>query len=249
MLSIAMSKPLYHATFFDGYSFHGEPKHPHFIFTTIRIIEGKLIFWEWHEERLLRDSAQIGVRWESSRYPFLCDVAADIDLGALRISCTQNGWWVHTWKSSMKEDTALKTAWIQWEHTAPLPAFSKHGYRKRAQELQETLHVDVLLWYDSSHYVLEASIGSLFRIEQDIVYTPPLDGRILPGIGRRWLFTIAKDLGILIQETNLNWKQKGWWMTSALRSMQKLDVSSENLSQTESILLHALRDSNRMLSF
>ncbi len=42
---------------------------------------------------------------------------------------------------------------------------------------------------------------NVFFVEKDTLYTPPLDGTILPGITRDSVITVARDLGMTVEET------------------------------------------------
>lgn len=48
--------------------------------------------------------------------------------------------------------------------------------------------------------VLEASRGNIFAVREGRLVTPPLDGRILPGIARARVIEIAEQLGIEVEE-------------------------------------------------
>ena len=49
--------------------------------------------------------------------------------------------------------------------------------------------------------VLEASRGNVFAVREGRLLTPPLDGRILPGVARGRVLEIADELGIEAEET------------------------------------------------
>ncbi|MGB7686431.1 MAG: aminotransferase class IV, partial [Solirubrobacterales bacterium] len=48
--------------------------------------------------------------------------------------------------------------------------------------------------------VLEASRGNIFTVRDGRVLTPPLDGRILPGVARARVIEIAAECGIEVEE-------------------------------------------------
>ena len=230
--------------------FHETPSafHPisqHSIFTTVCVQWGRLLLWNWHEERLISDIRNVGGTWDKHRIQFLEQVASELQEGALRITCTQTDWWVHTWVPVIDEEHALSSTWIHWEPRFLLPPHSKHGYREGASKKTQEMGVDVLLWHNIRGFALEASFGNLFLCHEDILYTPEL-GNIVPGIGRRWLQHTAKELGIPVMETNLSFHQNGWWLTSSLRCLQRLDVSLP-LSTSCLELTKLVRDKKRML--
>ena len=91
--------------------------------------------------------------------------------------------------------------------------------------LTKEYNVDVLLWKNKAGEVLETSFGNLFAISDGSICTPPAQGAILNGIGRRTLIRAANNLGVEVFEVPLLVTKGGWWMTSALRGLQRLDIS------------------------
>jgi para-aminobenzoate synthetase / 4-amino-4-deoxychorismate lyase len=57
---------------------------------------------------------------------------------------------------------------------------------------------------DEDGAVLEASRANLFAIRDGALFTPPLDGRILPGITRMRVLEIAAGADIEARETELH---------------------------------------------
>jgi para-aminobenzoate synthetase / 4-amino-4-deoxychorismate lyase len=56
---------------------------------------------------------------------------------------------------------------------------------------------------DSSGTALEASRANIFVVRDGALFTPPLDGRILPGVTRARVLEIAASLGVGAQEEEL----------------------------------------------
>lgn len=220
----------------------------HSIFTTILIEGGQPVFWSWHEERLIRDAQLLGTVWKSERISFIEREASGIEEGALRITCTSTDWWIHTWKTYIDEDKPLKSRWVTWKHESPLPAHSKHGYRKNTKRLCKKYGVDVLLWRDEKGDALEASFGNLVSISSDCLYTHPASGDILDGVGRRWILSVAREFGLDVREKCVPWNEGSWWMTSSLRRVQRLDITPDEISTEEKMLIEAFRN-RRTLPF
>jgi para-aminobenzoate synthetase/4-amino-4-deoxychorismate lyase len=61
----------------------------------------------------------------------------------------------------------------------------------------------VLLLVDEGGAALEASRGNLFAVRGGRLLTPPLDGRILPGVTRARVIEIAGELGIEVEERTI----------------------------------------------
>jgi len=54
---------------------------------------------------------------------------------------------------------------------------------------------------DTAGYVSEGSGENLFIVRDGVLYTPPLGASVLPGITRRCVITLAKDLGYQVVES------------------------------------------------
>lgn len=230
----------------------------HHIFTTVRILMGKVVLWDWHEKRLVHDTQHLGTEWIKRRIDIIESVAAQLHNGAIRVTCTPDSWWVHAWETVIDESKPLRTSWIEWEHRAVLPACTKHGYRSTARQKAKSCKVDVLLWKNKHGEALEASFGNLFSIVGGCIYTPPAKGSILNGIGRRTLIHVATSMGIRVHETPVPVEAGGWWMTSALRGIQQLDISTNDaivpiLRKEISAFIHStlsnVRDESKALNY
>jgi len=77
--------------------------------------------------------------------------------------------------------------------------------RTLLDEAQATLPEGTLpLLVDEERSVLEASRANVFAINDGVLLTPPLDGRILPGVTRMRVIELARELGIEARETSLS---------------------------------------------
>ena len=56
------------------------------------------------------------------------------------------------------------------------------------------------LLVDSDGTVLEAAWGNFWLLEDDVLITPPADGRILPGVTRALVLEVAPSLGLAARE-------------------------------------------------
>lgn len=56
---------------------------------------------------------------------------------------------------------------------------------------------------DNTGYISEGSGENLFTVKDGVIYTPPLNASILPGITRDTVMTIAKDMGIEVIEEKM----------------------------------------------
>lgn len=62
-----------------------------------------------------------------------------------------------------------------------------------------------VLWLDAVHrkYVEEVGAMNIAFVQDDVIYTSPLSGTILPGITRKSILTLAPDLGYKVKEKAL----------------------------------------------
>jgi para-aminobenzoate synthetase / 4-amino-4-deoxychorismate lyase len=77
--------------------------------------------------------------------------------------------------------------------------------RSLLDEAQARLPTDTLpLIVDRDGAVLEASRANVFATRDGALFTPPLDGRILPGVTRARVIRIAAAAGLEVQEAELS---------------------------------------------
>jgi para-aminobenzoate synthetase/4-amino-4-deoxychorismate lyase len=81
----------------------------------------------------------------------------------------------------------------------------KWADRRLLDEAQAELPAGSLpLIIDEDGAVLEASRANVFAVRNGALFTPPLDGRILPGITRMRVLEIAAARGLGVEETELS---------------------------------------------
>jgi para-aminobenzoate synthetase/4-amino-4-deoxychorismate lyase len=101
------------------------------------------------------------------------------------------------------------------------PGFAKHGQRQRWLNAQIAAGVDEILRVDRSGFVLEAGASNILAVVDGVIRTPPLDGRILPGITRGQLLALARERRIPISEEPLpvttDWQELG--LSSSLKGV------------------------------
>ena len=78
----------------------------------------------------------------------------------------------------------------------------KHGSRAPWVISVRESGMDDVLWVQGGHY-LEATTGNVFALCDGVLITPPLDGRILPGVTREILLELAQEAGVPVLEASL----------------------------------------------
>jgi len=74
-----------------------------------------------------------------------------------------------------------------------------HKWQDRALLAADEPSVDPLL-VDEHDHLLETGRGNVFVVRENTVVTPPLDGRILPGVTRATVLDLLSNLGVGISE-------------------------------------------------
>jgi para-aminobenzoate synthetase/4-amino-4-deoxychorismate lyase len=109
----------------------------------------------------------------------------------------------------------------------------------------------VPLLLDRDGAVLEASRGNLFAVYDGVLVTPPVDGRILPGVTRGRVLRLAAELRIPRREEPLAFDRLSaadeLFLTGAVRGIEPVRACDGAFTgsdhQTTAKLAHALRRS------
>ena len=93
------------------------------------------------------------------------------------------------------------------------PGLAKHGQRARWEEARNAARVDEILRLDRQGMILEAGASNVLAVVKGVLRTPPLDGRILPGVTRGQILSLARRRGIPISEApipaQIRWDELG----------------------------------------
>ncbi len=86
-----------------------------------------------------------------------------------------------------------------WTSPTWLPGTIKHS--SRAASVTAVLQgcVDEVLWVDADGNLLEGTRSNVFGVVDGVLWTPPLDGRLLAGITRATVLEIAHEQGIPVR--------------------------------------------------
>jgi para-aminobenzoate synthetase/4-amino-4-deoxychorismate lyase len=96
--------------------------------------------------------------------------------------------------------------------------------------------------------VLEAAWANVFAIRNGAVFTPPLDGRILPGVTRATVIDLARAQGVEVSEQRLTLdvlrQADGAFLTNSIRGIEMVD-SVDGTQLPSSSLTERLKDALR----
>lgn len=79
---------------------------------------------------------------------------------------------------------------------------ARQAYEKSHEEAKRSGWDDALLFAKSGE-ILETTRANFFFVARGTVFTPPADGKILPGIVRAWLLENAPVLQVAVEETRM----------------------------------------------
>jgi para-aminobenzoate synthetase/4-amino-4-deoxychorismate lyase len=92
--------------------------------------------------------------------------------------------------------------------------------------------------------VLEAGRANVFAVRKGALFTPPLDGRILPGVTRATVIELARDQGIEVEERTLTLgdlrKSDEVFLTNSIRGIEVVASVAGAPVQPDGSMIHAL---------
>jgi branched-subunit amino acid aminotransferase/4-amino-4-deoxychorismate lyase len=65
-------------------------------------------------------------------------------------------------------------------------------------------HAAEAIWFTAEGLLAEGSVSNVFIVKDSIVYTPPLEIGVLPGVARKHVCTLAMKNSIKLEEKNLS---------------------------------------------
>jgi para-aminobenzoate synthetase/4-amino-4-deoxychorismate lyase len=183
------------------------------VFETLLVLDGAPVELEAHLERMSKSLRELfGGAPPAGARELVRERARPLRLGRLRFTVAP--------AAGGELAAEVVTAPVQqtdvfpsWERALELRSFvvpgglGAHKWADRAyvNGLESPLPKGSLaLLLDSGDEVLEASRANVFAIEGDTLVTPPVDGRILPGIARSRAIAAARSLGVEVLEQALS---------------------------------------------
>lgn len=177
------------------------------VFETLLVLDGRPVDVDAHLARL---HASLTVLYPDREPPGVEVPEAEGELGAMRITV------VPETDGSLKAPVSIREVDPQLvldPRPVSLGSFTlpdglgphKWADRSALDAAQIELGYDKLpLIVDEDGAVLEAARANVFAVRDGVLSTPPLDGRILPGITRAQVLETAAALGIEVEEAELS---------------------------------------------
>ena len=178
------------------------------VFTTLRVEAGAPVWLEAHLTRLRHDAAVMGLPAVDERAgDWVCVASRALGEGRLRITQTSHSGLLMSTGPLPVRPAALSAVCAPWPGSG-LPAWVKHTSRLAGDRRRAEAGVDEVLWVDGGGCLLEGTWSTVFALEPDGgLWTPPTDGRILPGITRAAVIAAARREGRGVREAPL---PAGW---------------------------------------
>ncbi len=165
-------------------------------------------------DRTPADLSQLDVPSESGRYGSFSDGTSGAGEGdalhGIRVTVAPDagsGLEARTLLRAVERQPALGTSPISLHSLAVPGGLGPHKWVDRTllDEAQAPLPEGALpLLVDEDGSVLEASRANVFAVRDDVLLTPPLDGRILPGVTRMRVLELAATGGLETDEIELS---------------------------------------------
>lgn len=194
----------------EGYSFgYG-------LFETVKVMDGKLMFWEQHMERLRKGLAMIRLNADVSSDEVKKNAQEIMRLnefsdGALKVIVSKRG---DTWDTIISTrvaeypDSLYKRGFklgISSSRRNPysvIPKVKSLNYMENIieRELAVKKGLDDCLFLNTDDFVAETSISNIFFVKDGALYTPSIETGILDGVVRAVVISISERLGYRVFE-------------------------------------------------
>jgi branched-subunit amino acid aminotransferase/4-amino-4-deoxychorismate lyase len=177
------------------------------IFTTLRVLRGRVWFWPAHVARLEDGARFLGLSPPPPAGALLAAVSeavAGLDDARVRVTLPPAGGHrveagpyappAAPWRLRMVEASPA----VDRVHHKTTDRREYERARSRAGGVDDAL----LAWRGDC--ILETSIANVFFVEEGALVTPPASEPLLPGIARAHLIAGARTLGIDVREENID---------------------------------------------
>lgn len=233
------------------------PPHPdptQGIFETMLVVDGEPVASHEHLGRLEASVAAVyGMNLPARARQVVAERAADLELGRLRLTVFPGGregppeldlevdaGELDDWPHFPAQPIALRPHQVsgglgchKWADRAALPA---------ATPGEAPLLVD-------GDEVLEAAWANVFAVRDGAVFTPPLDGRILPGVTRATTIELARARAVEVVERTLTMEElrraDEVLLTNSIRGVEIVDAVDETTFEAPGPVTAVLRDDLR----
>lgn len=224
------------------------------IFETMLVVRGEPVFPEDHLSRLEASlEAVYGVGLPEQAHPLVAEHAAGLALGRLRLTAipadreraSELGLEVDAGELDGRPHFPEQPVSLRPHQVSG--GLGCHKWADRAA-LPTAAPGEAPLLVDGAE-VLEAAWANVFAVRNGAVFTPPLDGRILPGVTRATTIALARARGIEVFERTLVLDElpeaDEAFLTNSIRGVEPAGSTDETSLEAPGPVTAAIREDLR----
>lgn len=194
------------------------------IFETMLVVRGEPVALEAHLSRLETSlEAVYGAELPSRTRQLVAEQAEGLELGRLRLTFTPSGG-IEVESGEIDRSLHLPEHPISLRSHAVSSGLGCHKWADRAA-IPPSDRSEAALLVDGDE-VLEADRANVFAVHKGALFTPPLDGRILPGVTRATTIELARAEGTEVIESNLTLdelrRSEEVFLTNSIRGIEMI---------------------------
>ncbi|PRR82819.1 aminotransferase class IV [Clostridium vincentii] len=184
------------------------------IYEVIRVIEGKVLFYESHYDRMVNSCILSNTEFKMTKYSLKKDIELLIESNkvregnlkitfkskekVLRIFCIK-----HSYPTTDMYKLGVKTILYYGERTNPNAKIINNNFRKDVQDKIEEKNAFEAILVNKDNNITEGSKSNIFLIKDEILFTSRVE-LVLPGVTRTEIINVAKKNNIKVCEGNVN---------------------------------------------
>lgn len=197
-------------------------------FTTMKVESGEIRLWPFHLERLVISAQRLGIaspNWEDIENQVHA-IAKMISLGGIKILISRGAGgrgyspegcdntqvvisdfqYPAHYKQWQEKGIELGVSTVRLGLSSPLLAGMKHLNRLEQvlikNDISKTAYLDAIV-LDLNNHVIETSIGNLFWIKGDRIFTPKLSFSGVEGVMKKHIQQLAKEFQLELEEVSV----------------------------------------------
>lgn len=212
------------------------------IFETMLVVNGVPVAPEAHLSRLEESlRAVYGTGLPKRTEQLVTEHAEGLDLGRLRLTFVPNEG-IEVESGEIDRSLHFPEQAISLRSHAVSGGLGCHKWADR-RHLPATSPGEALLLMDGDE-VLEADRANVFAVHRGALFTPPLDGQILPGVTRATVIELARAEGVEVTEGRLSLedlrKSEEVFLTNSIRGIELVGSVDEAPLETDGALTRLL---------
>lgn len=190
------------------------------IFETVLIKKGEPIFFEDHFNRIKQDASQINLNFDYAYEDVYKWVKTLIDSCNCQ-SCEKIGLKIILYKAHGMTDIVVKMreySYVEEDYkkgyTLGVSEYRRHStnpiYRMKSMNYMNNMMckrslvgLDELVFLNEKNYVTECIFSNIFIVKGHTIHTPMIDDGLLPGITRKKVIDISKEIGYYVLESHI----------------------------------------------